>query len=564
MKTKHIATIMNRQYIGENAFIFNCSHSAIGVIDEETHIFKDRNGNEYGPMLDTNLMLSEIPNAYANVIELDKLPQSVGPNLPLRDAIKEYEYLCKKVFYYVSKTSAGAPFLVTLNMDNLRNTAENSMKKQTGVSGEEESLEEEEADEEEINKDLNELNANVIRGVYSLKELKRIREDLRISFEGIETVLDTIDLQIEATEKGESQIELPEDEEESQDPKVSEEDLLSDIQDVILENGINIEDLFQKVTKTLIAQDEPARRVIAELARKEMDSRKKREGILLTGQTGVGKTELMRLIAKYLNRPFMKVDSTQLTIPGYVGKDIEEVLYDLYEKCGEDLEKTEQAIIFFDEIDKKGSSKKSDVSGQGVLNVLLPFIEGSEYNAVSDKKSGAKKIKISTKNMIVILGGAYTDVYKSLLENNGIGFTNEVSSKPRYRKATTQDFIEKGKMTDEFMGRVQVIKLNDLDVEDIRRIILESDESAMHIQEEIFKKLGVKLTFTDGYIDSISQAAFKKKTGARGINSIIDETTWRIFDEVYTHAGIYEEAILTEETLENPESFQLVKRKKDI
>ena len=291
-----------------------------------------------------------------------------------------------------------------------------------------------------------------------------------------------------------------------------------------------------------------------------MNKKKKKEGILLTGQSGSGKTLLMRLIAEHTDRPFIKVDATQLTVPGYVGKDIEEVLWDLFIKCERDLEKAERAIIFFDEIDKKGSYKKSDVSGQGVLNVLLPFIEGSTYDACADIKNSGTKIKMDTSNMTVILGGAYSDVYKTLLEKNSVGFGGTIYDKPTYRKATTKDFVEKGGMTEEFMGRVTVIKLNDLDVDDIKRILLESEESQIKIQEEIFNALGTKITFTDGYVTKIAKQAIEKKTGARGLNEIIDESTWEAFDEVYSNEGIYEEVIFDEDAVDDSSNYQLVKK----
>ena len=136
----------------------------------------------------------------------------------------------------------------------------------------------------------------------------------------------------------------------------------------------------------------------------------------------------MKLIAKHLDRPFFKIDATKLTIPGYVGTDIEEELWKLFVECGGDLDKAEHAIIFIDEIDKKGSDKKDDVSGKGVLNVLLPFIEGTEYDAVDSMKAPTKKVRINTSNMIVILGGAYTDVYSNLVERNGLGFGADVRS----------------------------------------------------------------------------------------------------------------------------------------
>ena len=159
-----------------------------------------------------------------------------------------------------------------------------------------------------------------------------------------------------------------------------------------IKNYINLEELYKNVTKTLIAQDEPTRRVITEIARKEQYPSSKKRALLITGPTGSGKTKMMELISKYLDRPFYKVDSTQLTIPGYVGKDLEEVLWDLYVKCGRDADRAEHAIIFFDEIDKKGSSRKDDVSGKGVLNVLLPFIEGSTLSLTFLSISVALKI----------------------------------------------------------------------------------------------------------------------------------------------------------------------------
>lgn len=547
MSKRYLATIMDRHYLGDESFIFSCNYATVGEIDEETGLFVDRNGNEYANMISPTLLGSEINQAYSNVIEMDNIKKVFGDAMSIRDSIKEYEFQCRKVLFYVGKTSDGYPFAVSLNRDDLKSIAEGDMPGQ------------QEQNENELSEELNQLIKDTINGQYSLDELKQIRDSLKLTYDDIESAFDTISLQIEAAEKGESFVNLVQDAEPvDKEHLVKKDDSIEKVE--VFKPKIDIEDLFKKVTKTLIAQDEPARRVITEIARKEMDSRKKREGILLTGSTGVGKTELMRLIAKYLNKPFHTVDSTQLTVPGFTGKDIEEVLWELYIKCGKDKEKTEQAIIFFDEIDKKGSPKKDDHSGQGVLNLLLPFIEGTKYDACFDMKTALEKVKIDTSNMTVIFGGAYTDVYKNLLQKNGIGFNSRVETKDIYKKATTKDFVERGMMTDEFMGRVVVVKLNDLDVNDIKRVMLESDESAIKIQQDIFDKLGVKLTFTDGFTTAIAKNAEEKKTGARGLNGIIDESTWEAFAEVYIHQGEYEEVILDEETVKDPSHYQLVKK----
>ena len=130
-----------------------------------------------------------------------------------------------------------------------------------------------------------------------------------------------------------------------------------------------------------------------------------------------------------------------------------------------------------------------------ILNVLLKFIEGTTYDAQADTKGAAQIVKLDTSNMTIILGGAFSDVYNSLIVNNTIGFDTEKNSinAPKYRTAETKDFVERGMMTNEFMGRVTVIKLNDLTLDDLKRILREGNESAIRIQETIFNKLGVKI-----------------------------------------------------------------------
>ena len=568
---KCVSVLMDKHYLGEDSYIFTCDRAVLGEIDSKTDILRDNYGNKYYSIMSDFVLKSELPCGYFQPCGISEIKDMVGKDLSLKEAISLYESRIKKSVFYVFRNMENEPRCMAIDLDRLSsmyNLGEETLKK---IKSGELSIEpeEEEDDFEEVgNKDIENLIMDVINEKYSIPELKMIKKDLEDSQDDIESAIDTIDLQIEAMENNQDFVTFSEmkekrelEEERKEMAKEEEKEKEEREKEENLEERIDVEEVYKNVVKTLIAQDEPARRVIIELARKELDARKKKEGILLTGPTGVGKTELMRLISKYINRPFLKVDSTQLTVPGYVGKDIEEVLWDLYVKCDRNVELAEKAIIYFDEIDKKGSAKKSNVNGQGVLNVLLPFIEGSVYDAASDTKHSTNRVKIDTSNMTVILGGAFTDVYRSLLEKNSIGFNCDTYDKPTYRKATTKDFVEKGEMTDEFMGRVTVIKLNDLDYEDIKRVMLESNESAMKIQEEIFKKLGVKITFTDGYVSEVAKNAIDKKTGARGLNGIIDESTWVAFDTVYNSNGEYSEVVLTEDTVKDPTSFQLVKKK---
>ena len=583
MTQKAIATIYNRHYIGENSFVFTCNYPTIGDYDEATNMFTDNSGNTFLPITSPYLMSKETPVGFFNLITIETIAKNIGENLTIEEAISNYEKMSKKIFYYVGKVPDGDCFCIPLDTDKItRDTTEEFLRIKKDKTNTERAIEEQEGLEEDEDDDLTEeekedidnhynhgemhpalmeLIMNIMNGEYSKEELQELKKQIQSDLDDMAEVLSTIDFQEIADETDEEAV-LPASskienfgskDKNNRKVRTTEEHYESERED-----RINIDDLFSKVTKTLIAQDEPARRVITEIARKEMDERKKRRGILLTGQTGVGKTELMRLIAKYINRPFIEIDSTQLTIPGWVGRDIEEYLWTLYEECGEDIDKVEHAIIYFDEIDKKGSEKKDDHSKKGVLDVLLKFMDGTSYDACEDTKHSSKKVKINTSKMIKILGGAYTDVYK-LTNSRLVGF--EQKEKDSY-SPEVKDFVEKGLMTEELMGRLDIIKLNDLDEESIKQIMLLSDESALKIQEAIFNKLGVKITFTDSYITGVAKQAVARKTGARGLDTVIDNTTWQAFAKVYTSQGEYDEVIIDEKTLEDASNYQLVKKKK--
>ena len=544
------AMIMKRHYIEKDSYIYSCDYTALGEIDTSTGIFYDRNGKGYKSVVKSLDSLE--PDAYYWIIELSKLKEEY-PAYSQRDSLKEFENDCKKDVCFAYKAEDGLPVTVIQSLEEWRDLRFDVEK------------DEFEEGEDEYTK----LVEEIVNNKYTIRDLKKIKENLLKQQEGIESAIESVNISIEARHSNQSYLEYYEKklkklEEEAKKIEENLEEPQEEIEEKQEEKKeISINEVYNKVTKTLIAQEEPARRLIAEITRKEEDEEEgeKSSGILLTGQSGSGKTLLMKLIAENINRPLLKVNATDLTMPGYVGRDIEEVLWDLYIECGRDLNKTEHAIIFFDEIDKKGSDKKSDVSGQGVLNVLLPFIEGAKYDACADIKHSATKIKIDTTNMTVILGGAYTDVYKNLLQKNEIGFGGNTYDKPTYREAEEEDFVTLSGMTNEFMGRLLIIKLNDLDVDAIKRILLESDISKLRVQERIFEKLGTKITFTDGCLTKIAERAVQKKTGARGLNKVILETTWKAYDEVHEHKGVYKEVQITEETVDDPSNFKLVKKR---
>ena len=578
MKKKYVACIMTKHDLGNNNYVFSTSHIVTGFKNDKDE-FIDRNGNTFYSIISSQVINLSIPTGYSNCIEIEELKKQLDmSNHKTEEVLKKYSIICSKTIYYVGKTSDGKYFINESNIDEIQKEVDRI--KETG-------------EENARVVPLEDLVDYLTNNDLPIEKLFELRNYLLDKFTDIDKALYVLDSLIVAKDNKKPLEEVTKEDiiafrslDTLQIPKVPEpitlvegqnnDDDVKVIEDLIVgtpeeemedtlryqklmgQDKINIEDIYNKVTRSLVAQDEPTRHVITEIARKEMDARKKKTAILLTGDTGVGKTYMMELIARHLNRPFITVNTSSITIPGYVGKDIEEVIWDIYEACDKDKSKAEHAIVFFDEIDKKGSKEKSDVSGQGVLNVLLKFIEGTTYTAKKDSKRAQESIDISTNNMTVIFGGAFTDVYKELQQDNSIGFSGEISSKDQPRKATVNDFVEKAMMTYEFMGRVDVIHLNDLSVEDIKKVF-NADESAPIIQKKIFEKLGVKLTFTDDYIQEVSEKAHNQGTGARGLSEIIDNDTWEAFADAHSHPGEYSEIIIDENTAQDNHQYQKIK-----
>ena len=572
---KYVAIIMNRVYSKDGDFIYVANHPEIGYLDEKTHIFTDRNGNEFLSMLDGSLMMSEISEAHYGAIPLDRVIEKTG-TAPLREAIADYAYGSTRYIYYASSLPDNIPFVIPIPLDDLRASLNNFYNKSLSEDRNSEVTRKDETkndnqnisskrdnekykpahamedgeDVVEEDLDINDIMMNILEGKYSMGELRELSAALSEKRDDLDSLLESIDIQIEASENGVSKNKIRNYDSNPRSIKLP-------------ANYIDFKKLYDRVTQTLIAQDEPLRRVIAELIRKIRHPEARDKAILLTGSTGVGKTKMMSLISENINVPYMKVDSTKLTIPGFVGTDIEEVLWNLYIDCGKDKKKAENAIIFFDEIDKKGSDEKSDVSGQGVLNILLPFVEGGVYTACEDTKKAGESVQIDTSNMIVVFGGAFNDVYEELSRNgNSIGFGKEISTDSTDVTVKIEDFVKKAKMTKELMGRIStIVKLNDLDVDSIKRILLESDESAIKRQKKYFDELGVKLTPGYDYINRISEEAAERKTGARGISGVVDDTTWEAYADAYINLGKYSEIILGKETVEDPKQYKKVYRK---
>ena len=329
------------------------------------------------------------------------------------------------------------------------------------------------------------------------------------------------------------------------------------------------DDIYDEVSQTVISQDEQIKKVATAIVKNSLiENPNLKSNVLICGQSGVGKTEIIRCISEYCDIPFAKEDAGEYTPSGYKGKDVLEMIQHLLDSANGNIPAAERGIIYIDEIDKKvcnhGEQGQFESS---VINALLKMMEGHVYYIPVGEEG---EIPFDTSFVTFIFSGAFSGMFeekeKEMKEHRPIGFgvqTEEKQSKSKriYTKQALKDYG----VLPEFLGRINsFIPMNDLEEEDLIKIAKTGKKSQLLLQKEHLQKVkNIDLVYDEATIQALAKKAAASGFGARSLNETVEQIIDQANFYIYSKEE-YEKLIIDEETVEDPSKFKLIRRKKAL
>ena len=333
---------------------------------------------------------------------------------------------------------------------------------------------------------------------------------------------------------------------------IDEEKLIEEVNSKLV-----IKELYYELTANVIDQDKPIKEILTAVWKQINNfSNEKSRNILINGGTGVGKTQIFRILTKLIDIPCVITSATQYSATGYIGGNVEDMLVSLVKRADGDIEKAQKGILIIDEIDKLAETNigHSQVNQKDVQESLLKILEDGILTIEIDKVD----YEFDTSNLMVIGMGSWSRIEVKPEKTIGFGAIT-TNQKKTYKDITREDMIKNGMLPD-FIGRFNtIVQMNDLTYDSFLKI-LKSKNSSLKWNKEFFDKRGIKLTINEEACKAIADKASKSSFGARDLDSIIERALSVASFEIATNPDKYSELIIDEETINNNEKYTLVKK----
>ena len=318
--------------------------------------------------------------------------------------------------------------------------------------------------------------------------------------------------------------------------------------------------VYDKVSKTVICQDEQIRTVASVLAKNSaLRNSSLKSNMLIVGPTGVGKSEMFRSIHENFGIPVAFEDSNEYTAASFKGKDVTEMLLHLYENAEHDIERAQRGILIIDEIDKKAGNEHETFTS-AVINSLLKMMEGHVYSISTNPHGmGGKEIEFDTSHLTFAFLGAFSGIEQLSEKRRTLGFMTDEQKEEQNKKENiyTEETLKKYGLLPEFLGRCDtIVTMNELGLEDLIKIMNTSNKSQLILYKKLYDDMGITFMYDDKTIEAIAKKAIELKRGARSIKKIVERALAEVNYEIFSD-NHYTKLIISPETLEDNKQYIL-------